>query len=371
MSDRFQTPPSLHEIFHRDWTDHRENFPQEGRLDYPSQLSRIENLLNKEVHRNVERMAVLHNAGFLTNHGREHIQDVIQQAGDLAFAIRCELKGYEAYLLILAAHFHDVGNMLGREQHEKKIAEIMEALGDKVGEDRPERMLIETIARAHGGYADAAHTDRDTLKHVPLSEWMLRTQVRPQLLAALLRFGDELAENKNRTDTAIYDILDFINNSNNNPVSSIPDKSKVYHAYAACLRSSLVNPYEHEVQLHFEIMYDDTQKKFSKGSEQVYLFDEIQQRIHKVRTEMVYFARHARTIVPLERLVVKIEILGRRFQRDALLSLRYIFQDKGYPETVANAKIPELLSKAESNLRSFNGKSLAKKIKQEASTSAA
>ena len=40
-----------------------------------------------------------------------------------------KLSPYEAYLLLMPAHFHDVGNICGRQGHEKRIAEIIAKFG--------------------------------------------------------------------------------------------------------------------------------------------------------------------------------------------------------------------------------------------------
>lgn len=86
----------------------------------------IEDYMNQNCHPNTTLGAALHGDGLLTDHGVEHVKMVIQNAGKLVGDMQYKrLNGYEIYLLLLAIHFHDVGNVCGRQEHEKKIDDII------------------------------------------------------------------------------------------------------------------------------------------------------------------------------------------------------------------------------------------------------
>ena len=95
------------------------SFPENG-TDYFDRYSRIAAYLNENVHPNVNQGATAMGDGWLTDHGPKHIATVIRRASDLLCGDSF-LTPYESYILLLSIHFHDVGNVFGREKHEKKI----------------------------------------------------------------------------------------------------------------------------------------------------------------------------------------------------------------------------------------------------------
>ena len=78
-------------------------------VDYYDRFTRIDNYLNSKIHPNVNVGATAGDSIWLTDHGPDHIATVIQRAGDLAFTTECVLTRYEAYILLIAVHFHDMG----------------------------------------------------------------------------------------------------------------------------------------------------------------------------------------------------------------------------------------------------------------------
>ena len=63
---------------------------------------------------NVDEARAEYKDGFLTDHGPEHVKTVARRAADLLHYPEPtfpQLTPYEVYLLLLAIHFHDVGNL--------------------------------------------------------------------------------------------------------------------------------------------------------------------------------------------------------------------------------------------------------------------
>jgi hypothetical protein len=136
----------------------------------------------------------------LNIHGKGHVDKVIQKVSELLhFFERGYLTPYEGFFLLCAVQLHDTGNMYGRAKHEKEARKILVEKGKPFIPDAFERKLIEKIALVHGGAYDG---DCDTIRHLAVQKQLHDRDIRKQLLAALLRFGDELADDHSRADTA-------------------------------------------------------------------------------------------------------------------------------------------------------------------------
>ena len=112
---------------------------------------KVSEYLNNSVHSEVNLGARIMDGGLLTDHGPEHIKTVIRRDSDLVSADTCNLTPYEVYILLAAIHFHDVGNIFRRKDHEIKSTEIFKELGPLASTDRTEKLWITKIAQAHGG----------------------------------------------------------------------------------------------------------------------------------------------------------------------------------------------------------------------------
>ena len=182
----------------------------------------LERYLNTKWHKDVNLGAAVNGDGILTDHGVGHVNDVMVHADKILGQNIRNLCGYEIYLLLLAIHFHDLGNIKGREEHETKIIEIMLEMGDALPLDHVERQFIATIATAHGGYVDG---DKDTIYYVN-SQSCNGVKVRSKLLAAILRFADDFS----RTN---YKGIE------------IPEENQVYHEYSKSLEPVLIEEETH------------------------------------------------------------------------------------------------------------------------------
>ena len=144
-----------------------EAFPGNSAIDYPKRFMGIADYLNNHVHLKVEKGALLNSGEYLNGHGPEHVTAVIARASEMLGELDSKLHAYEVYLLLVAIHFHDVANILGRTGHEQNIPEIMEKLAVFFDYDRTEMRAISLIARAHGGEIIG---DRDTIRTLPSQE---------------------------------------------------------------------------------------------------------------------------------------------------------------------------------------------------------
>lgn len=156
--------------------------------------------------------------GSLTDHGPEHIKNVLDNAYQL-IGHKSDLNEIELYILCQSILFHDVGNLFGRTKHNLNIPPIYVAAFSKLWLSRQEMSLVISIGRSHSGKSPTDGSN-DTLKDLK-SDFYESTNVRAQQLAAILRFADELAEGPQRTSSYLVGMQMFS-----------PD-SQIYHMYAS------------------------------------------------------------------------------------------------------------------------------------------
>ena len=318
------TAPSLLEWFRR---QPESEFPRHSGIPYSRRFKDVADLMNEQVHPEVEKGAMLHDGGMLTDHGPKHIATVIDRASSLlchpeeAFP---KLTAYEVYILLLAIHFHDVGNIFGRAKHEAKHADVMDKFTAHLGHETVEKRAILKIAGAHGGTIEG---NKDTISQLPREEPVLGRKVQYQALAAILRFADELADDSQRA-SRIGELLDII-----------PEGSKVYHAYAKSLHSVMVSPSERRVALYFSFLKDEATRTFGKKgpggrTEQVFLLDEIFERTKKMHFERKYCMKFTHDFVHIDAIDVKVEVYQDQHSVEPCVNpVGYRLEEAGYPDT--------------------------------------
>ena len=267
---------------------------------------------------------------WLTNHGPNHVEQVVQRTTDLLRDSDCMLSSYEGYILLTAILSHDVGNIYGRENHETRAWEIMNALGSLAGMDNLEKKTIIKIALVHGGKFDGS---KDTINRLQEKDDVLGKPVRKRFLAAILRFADELADDYSRASRYML------------AAGKIPIKSQIYHRYSESLKSVRVEG--SDVRLRFDFDAEELQKEYIKDGQQTFLLDEINCRVIKMHRERMYCMRFMRPCIDISRIRVDISIydepVGDLIANDdtksclhsALLKperLQYTLAEGGYPE---------------------------------------
>lgn len=320
------------------------SFPDTN-LDYYDRFTRIDEHLNNEVHPHVNVGPTTREPMWLTDHGPEHIATVIRRAGDLVMQPESVLSPYECYILLLACHSHDMGNIFGRRDHEKKVHEIVFGLDHTlIGEDSPEKRVICDVAMAHGGYVDDEEIDKDTIGKLNYDRSATARLPDVKKLAAILRFADELADDKSRSNR-------FVENA----MKEVHPGSEIFHAYASHLQPVEVKHDDHTVEVRFDVNVDAATTKFRKHEDEVFLFDEILSRTLKMHREHVYCSRFMVPHVWIDRISVQVRICSENFAK-ILGDIRFEMAQNGYPGE------PKALSEICPNLVGMNGSALAQKI---------
>jgi len=301
----------------------REEFP--GSHDYGARL-RIIAEKAREVSASAEKGALWDSVRrgetpvYLTNHGPEHIDYVVQKATRLLAVSECSLTPYEAYLLLAAINIHDAGLVHGRAEHEASCVKIMEELGGSVVDNEREKRTICRIAAAHSGRING---NKDTISRLQEKHVFLDQTARKQLLAAILRLADELADD--RTRASRYELEN----------EGIPKASEVHHAYSDSLYAVEIGP--RDVVLSYEMSRERAVRKWGKAASEVYLVDEIYERTLKMHLERLYCLRFLRQHgFNLDRIKATIQVFDEfssgTLSRGPLHEIPYTLEASGYPK---------------------------------------
>lgn len=273
----------------------------------------IEKELNENWHPDVTLGAALHGDGLLTDHGVHHIESVMKNSYDILGERIKYLNGYELYLLLISIHFHDLGNIYGREQHEKKISEIIDKLGDRLPLDAVEKMFVFSIATAHGGFCDE---DKDTISHIAVDQYCNGIIVRAKALAAILRFADEISDDLNRAAKLGIEV---------------PKENKAFHEYSKSLETPRIDG--KTLKFNFRIPYKLTQEKVGKGDNDIFLYDEIILRLEKCMRELEYCRKFSDGFIDITTLNVTIAILKEDSDWRFREKFQFRLSLKGYPKS--------------------------------------
>lgn len=298
-----------------------------------------ESLTGDELEEAIKNIPVI----YLNNHGHGHVEKVMERVyGLLSFFEKGSLSPYEIFILLCAIQLHDVGNVFGREEHEKTLQRISKEKCSPFIPDTPERKLIEKIAVAHGGKYNG---DKDTISLLKVDEDMKDQKVRTRLLAGLLRFGDEIADDFTRADREGLQ------------QGIVPEESLLFHYFSLALHTVKIekDKVTSEVYLHlvFEFDSDIATKQFDKFGKKVYLLDEIYERTMKTEQERRYCKRFFKPYLSIERIKVEINIndVNDIFHVE---SIPYVLEEKGYPDVrnefkfeITGEKLCKAFSKSE------------------------
>ena len=249
----------------------------------------MEEYLNNNVHNAVNTGPALNGDGRLTDHGPGHIIMVMNKAYEILGDNVKNLTGYEIFILLIAIHIHDIGNIWGRAYHEEKLVDIMNKIGDDLGIDNITEEIVVKIAESHGGYADAEKRNKDTLHEVPETYCCNGKKIRPALLASILRFADELSDDCTRAD---------------GPLEKVPEENQIYHAYSSSLEPITIS--EKTVSLRYRIPYNLIFQPLKKDAKDKYLYEEILDRLLKCLRELDYCRKYSEGFINVKELSITI-----------------------------------------------------------------
>ena len=316
-------------------------FPGSGSNNYWAIFVSVHEYLNNHVHPMVESAAAAAEPSlFLTRHGPEHIKVVIQRAQNLIATSKWLEKGgtynqclepYETFVLLMAIHFHDLANRSGRSGHERRIKEEVAKIEavQQIGRFHLDEII--KIASCHGGKIDG-NADKIGIMLSPISHSGL-ISYRPQLIAAVLKLADELADDSTRADIHGLKSPD-----------KFPKNSLLFHKYAAALETVWLEAPASMIKLYFKFTKKDAKNKFPKPVDDskckdVYLLDYIYERTLKTYRELFYCTRFMRQLqVNYHGVKVCIEVFPDDDddtsinEVSASARIEYVIGNTGYPD---------------------------------------
>ena len=277
--------------------NYRNQFPNDAK-NYVKFFQQIEDYLNENIHPEVVTGAALNGCGLLNDHGKNHVAMVIQRANLLLRDCIRNMSGYEIFILLVAIHFHDVGNILGRDDHEMRIFEIMNSLETGIQLETPLKIWIAKIAMAHGG---KINNSKDTISSLQVTDHLQGIEIRPALIAAILRFADEISDDHTRAAR-------FLQQSN-----ALPPQNVIFHQYSKCLQPAAIDGntliFKFDLPLQFAIEKSTKEdKKTAQGYSSIFLYDEIISRLKKCLCELEYCIRYTQGLINLVYIRADIEV---------------------------------------------------------------
>jgi len=315
----------LEKLFARVATD-RSKFPRLD-VDYLLLYQGLVNYLRAELYSDIDTGLAVNSLvpGFYTAHNAEHFDEVIQYAGFLLGVDtgdeNIDLSPYEIYILLVAIRIHDAGNIHGREMHEKKCFSVLRECGDVAGSDNAEKKIIATIAQAHGGKTNAG--DKDTIGDLESSKTVSKGIIRPRLIASIVRFADEICENRNRASN--YSLKH----------GTLPKHSEVFHKYAASISGNAIK--DQRLFIDYKVSLEDIKKSWgcAVGGEktETFLVDEILERLEKMDRERRYCNIYSRELYTVNSIRASIQVIDEDHDHETVENIPVPeLSDSGYPE---------------------------------------
>ena len=262
---------------------------------------------------------------YLNQHGVGHVEKVIEKVLEIIKKYRSEYPtASEIFILLYAIQIHDIGNINGREGHETSFQETFREIAKNIIPDTVTQKNIIRIAQVHSGSIGGS---KDTIRGAQLQEnktWFSQ-RIREPMLAALLRFGDELADDSSR-----YDKIALESNK-------LSERSRIYHEYSKCLHA--VNIFDNEinkmncyVSLEYYVDTKALTVEYPRDGGSILLIDEIFNRTRKMEQERRYCMRFLSPYISLTEIRVSIEIEPESMIMESE-KIMYTLSEKGYPSS--------------------------------------
>lgn len=292
----------------------------------------VKGYLSKEYYRWVQI-----NCPYYTDHGEQHIQSVIRAASMLLGRYRADhhLPPLDIFLLLSAILWHDVGNVFERSKHAEIIAPMTEEIKN-IGFSDPsvQRMVVE-IAGAHTR-RDGLTGPRSSADCVLLSDATLTTN--PQELAAILRFADEVSENRARVSEKMIPQVKV-----NRP------ESLVYWQFARCIAAARPDPARQRIVLTIEFPRELATERYICPEECLYLgeasplghsptiplIDYIMYRLEKMNNERAYCAPLFSSYAKISSIEVRLSLMEGPLPVEGF-NVEFSLGDSGLTSTAAD-----------------------------------
>lgn len=312
-----------------------EKFPTQK--DYWKHYSSMLQILREEFYPNVN-VGLAANSGadpaIYTDHSGEHFDEVVRYAGFLLafdpnseeFPKKIDHSPFEIFLLLMAIRLHDVGNIYGRDGHERKAIDVYKESVPPASRDPLVSNTIFRIAQAHGG--KSSRQDKDTIADLQETDHLgSNIRFKPRAIAALVRFADEICEHRGRVKMHMIDS------------GVIPEHNLIYHLYGASIKSSVVNRSDKSVSIDYVVHQKYLRQSYpveppkanGRPQKKKFLIDEILDRIGKLNLERIYCNQYLEPQYQTDRIHIKIYIVDGEHGEKTLEEKKLNILPGGYP----------------------------------------
>lgn len=337
---------ALEKHFHEVAAGDAEAFP--GPNDYWDHYHSMLVVLREQFYKLVNLGLAVHSgsiAGIYTDHSGDHFDEVVKYAGKLIGVDQATgnfpLSPYEVFLLLMGIRLHDVGNLYGREGHETRAIDIYKIATPSASRDRFETQAISGIAKVHGGRTPIGN--KDTISQLKEVDHLGNNiKFRPRLIAAIVRFADEVCEHRGRVRQHMIDN------------EKIPEQNLLFHLYASAIKSSVIDRRDKAVRLDYILHKKYLLKPYTfTPDKKKYLLDETLDRLAKLNLERIYCNQFLVPELQTDRIHATITIVDGEDGETTLEQKEIDIQPRGYP-TEDNRWRSQIID--------FSGKAIQKKF---------
>ena len=272
------------------------------------------------------------NCPYFTDHGQAHIESVIQSASQILSKSlqnslpNVVLTSLDLYIMLCAIIWHDIGMVFERSRHSDKVKDIVDKIRELGFPDPSVSRLVLELVKAHEERNGLIIPERE-------QDCTINTRtctVFPRALAAIVRFADEISENRSRISQGL------LRNG------KIPKKNLIHWEYANCLPASRADPYRERVVVTAEIEVDkaiamyccpEEYKQYSSDDKSISLIEYLVARLQKMNNERGYCAREFERYASIRKIEVRLKLIegGQRVEN---YMDTFVLEDSGLDKDV-------------------------------------
>ena len=224
-----------------------------------------------------------------------------------------QLNIYEIYVLLCATIWHDVGNLYGRNKHDKNIRKVVKIQKEQFFYDDELKEYILQIAEAH------AVLDGVKL-HIPdeITTYSGK-QINLHFLGSVLKLADVMDDSETRVDKIFYKTV----KGNNKHISK---KQEIYWETSLRITRIEPKPDEFKIEVDIHIKKDELFIQYPKNRRKFALIDEILFKIDNINEERKQYMKYVKKHIEFKKIFVNIIIKNHKHK-----VVQYVFDDKkGY-----------------------------------------
>lgn len=281
------------------------------------QYSAMKNYLHKEYYPWVQA-----NCPYFTDHGQPHIDCVIQSASQLlSKPSQITITSLDLYLVLCAIIWHDVGMVFKRSGHSSEAKVIIDKIKELGFPDISVNRLVVELVKAHEQADGLKIPEREQDCTIDAKTFT----VSPRALAAMVRFSDEISENRSRVSHGLLQD------------GKIPKENLIYWEYANCVTAARVDPSRERVIVSIEIEVDkaisthpcpEECRPHSKDGKSLTLIEYLVTRLQKMNNERAYCGREFERYASIREIEVRLRLVEGE-QRLERYNDTFVLDDSG------------------------------------------